>query len=477
MTPVVLLVCVSFFYLVLQQSWHRAAAQEATFLAFTVIFLTLVLTPAELIWLSAFMTLGFIVIEGARRFREHNPTLFIVPLVVLFAVFKRYEIFPLQRFYAHIPELAGLSFIIFRVINVLFEAQESGESPGPIEYVTFCLSPFTYLSGPIQRFRNFREDMARRNDFRLTEVEGASAMTRFMNGVIKAVFIGPFVQGCQFFFMHADKAAIVIRSGGLTTPARYGLAALCYLLFLYLNFSGYTDMMLGLGRLFGFRLPENFNNPFAATSFLDFWSRWHISLSLWFRDYCFSPILKKMIKAGIKNPVLATMPAYFVSFGLLGLWHGRTWPFLLCGLMFSIGSVANHFYNSIVLGGMRKERQKKLNRNRAYQALTSAFTFFYIAVAITGLWLPGPEFAALVRSFGKESAVFSFGLVIMGLATLIHVVRILSLWPPIQKIFLVPVSWFFECKASLMIAVKVALVMVWFFSFSTNLPDFIYQGF
>src|SRR5205085_2944886 len=101
--------------------------------------------------------------------------------------------------------------------------------------------------------------------------------------------------------------------GDLAPASGFGLAAFCYLIFLYLNFSGYTDMMIGLGRLLGFCLPENFDKPFAATSFLDFWKRWHISLSLWFRDYCFTPILKRMIKAGIKDPAVATLPAYFIS--------------------------------------------------------------------------------------------------------------------------------------------------------------------
>ena len=87
----------------------------------------------------------------------------------------------------------------------------------------------------------------------------------------------------------------------------------------------------------GFKLPENFDHPFSSESFLDFWSRLHISLSVWFRDYCFTPILKAMIKVGVKNAVLATFSCLLhLLWTSWGLGNGRTWPFLLRGLMFAV---------------------------------------------------------------------------------------------------------------------------------------------
>jgi D-alanyl-lipoteichoic acid acyltransferase DltB (MBOAT superfamily) len=298
------------------------------------------------------------------------------------------------------------------------------------------------------------------------------------NGLLKVLFIGPFIQGFQSSFSHAPEGATVVAVlHGLSGPVGYGAAALCYLLFVYFNFAGYTDIVIGLGRLFGFHLPENFNKPFAATSFLDFWTRWHISLSLWFRDYCFTPVLKYAIRSGVRNPVVATMPPYFISFGLLGLWHGRTWPFILCGLMFATGSVLNQSWRVVVSRLMSKESLLRLNSNEAWRALASAVTFLYIAIAITGLWLSGPEFSAIVRSFTLPAAALAAIIMILALAVGILVLRIVLARAPARNTLATLVRMTFETETSLAIAIKIFVVIVWYFSFSTRLPDFVYRGF
>jgi alginate O-acetyltransferase complex protein AlgI len=476
--PVAILILLSFIYLVLQQAWPQLAAQDLTFLAFAMCFLLLVMSLTALAWLSAFMALSYVFVLISRRCSKSHPLFLVGPLIILFAIFKRYDILPLQPLYAHIPDLTGLSFVIFRVIMFVFAAREGHIHPDIVTYLNFCLSPFTFLSGPIQRLRAFREDMDRRRNFQLTETEGAAALTRMTNGLLKVLFIGPFLQESQSFFLHAPGGStIVMVSRGLSVSAAYGPAALCYLLFLYFNFSGYTDIVIGLGRLFGFQLPENFNKPFAATSFLDFWSRWHISLSLWFRDYCFTPVLKYTVRAGVKNPAVATIPAYFISFGLLGLWHGRTWPFVLCGFLFATGSVLNHSYRVAISRWMSKERLARLNSNHVWQALGSAVTFFYIAIAITGLWLSGPEFIAILQSFTLGAACLAMAIVTLCLAAGIVVLRIALEKAPVRKTLATLIRLIFETETSLAIAIKIFILIVWYFAFSTHLPDFVYRGF
>ena len=218
-----------------------------------------------------------------------------------------------NRLYVYIPELLGLSYIIFRVLSVILSVQDTGRLPGLVPYLNYCLSMFTFLSGPIQRYRDFDEDIVRRRTFRLGEGELSLGLNRILNGVLKVVYLAPVIQGLQEFFMTAREPGnfAIIRgprsaifhgpldfSGTFAPSLGFGLAALSYLVFLYFNFSGYTDIVIGLGRLVGFRLPENFYKPFSSTNFLEFWRRWHISLSLWFRDYCFSPILKRMGENG-----------------------------------------------------------------------------------------------------------------------------------------------------------------------------------
>jgi D-alanyl-lipoteichoic acid acyltransferase DltB (MBOAT superfamily) len=476
--PVAILILVSSIYLVLHHVWRKLATQDLMFLAFTTSFLLLLMSPAALAWLSAFLALGYSFVLMSRRFAKCHPLFFVVPLIILFATFKRYEIFPLKPLYAHIPELAGLSFVIFRVLMYLFDAREGNLAPEVVTYLNFCLSPFTFLSGPIQRLRAFREDMDRRRNFHLTETEAAEALTRMTNGLLKVLFIGPVIQKFQAFFLHAAQGSTVAAVlHGLSAPVGYGAAALCYLLFLFFNFSGYTDIVIGLGRLFGFHLPENFNRPFAATSFLDFWTRWHISLSLWFRDYCFTPVLKYAVRAGVRNAVVATLPAYFIAFGLLGLWHGRTWPFVLCGFMFATGSVLNHSCRVVASRSMSKESLTRLNSNQLWRALGSAVTFFYIAIAITGLWLTGPEFIAILRSFTLRTACLATLIMILALAVVILLLRVVLEEVPARRMLAGLLRPIFETQTSLAIAIKIFIVIVWYFSFSSHLPDFVYRGF
>jgi alginate O-acetyltransferase complex protein AlgI len=477
MSPIAVLILLSFLCLGLRQAWRKGARHDLAFLAFSIVFLVLILSPAALAWLSAFMAAGYLVVRVAGRFKALHPLLFIGPLALLFAVFKRYDILPLHRLYTHIPEVAGLSFIIFRVIMVLFDAREEKAPTDIATYLSFCLSPLTFISGPVQRLRDFREDMTRSRDFRLAADEGAAALTRMMNGLIQVLLLAPLAQSIQTtFVVAAAESTLVARLPGLFAPVGYGLAALSYLLFLYFNFSGYTDIVIALGRLFGFRLPENFDMPVAATSFLDFWSRWHISLSLWFRDYCFTPILKEMVKAGITNRVVATLPAYFISFGLLGLWHGRTWPFFLCGFLFALGSVANQLVRTAGSRMLGKKRMARLGGNPAWQAVASASTFLYIAIAVLGLWRTGPEVSAILRSFAQPRAFLAVFLLIFALAAGLLLFRILSGTPVIRKTF-GPFRMLFDGQSAFLIALKAFVVIVWYFTLSTHLPDFVYRGF
>jgi alginate O-acetyltransferase complex protein AlgI len=104
------------------------------------------------------------------------------------------------------------------------------------------------------------------------------------------------------------------------------LGALAYTLQIYFDFSGYSDMAIGLGRMFGFRLPENFNRPYSSVSVTDFWRRWHMSLSRWFRDYLYIPL------GGNRGSNVATYRNLYIVFALTGFWHGANWTFLVWGL-------------------------------------------------------------------------------------------------------------------------------------------------
>lgn len=500
MPPVAILVCIVIALSLLQQASPRIGSHPLVFLGFNLIFLALVVQPQALAFLAAFLAVNYLLAAAARRCPAVHMSVFVATTIVMFAIFKKYDILPLQALYAHIPEILGLSYVVFRVLNIIIDVRDADKLPGIVSYLNFCLSMVTFLSGPIQRYRAFSEDMERRRDFRLDEKEGALALTRLMNGIIEVIFLAPLAQGAQDFFMLArlqgqtltDTTGAVAtfhgpmeHLGDLAPSFCFGLAALCYLVFLYLNFGGYTNMMIGLGRLLGFRLPENFDNPFVATSFLDFWKRWHISLSLWFRDYCFmpawsatrAPALKSMMLLGVNDPAIAVLPAYFISFGLLGLWHGRTWPFILCGLMFAIGSSANHLWRSYLSRRANSNVSGQTVRGPLYQSFASALTLFYISVAVTGLWLPEARFTKVLHSFSIRQASVSFALIVVGLTGVLYFGRALLKIEKVQSGTIRRMHYFFEEGTPFLLATKIFLVVAWFFTLSTNLPAFVYQGF
>ena len=141
---------------------------------------------------------------------------------------------------------------------------------------------------------------------------------RFVTGLAKKLLIADPIGQI------AD-AVFGVGAGELTTGAAW-LGVACYALQIYFDFSGYSDMAIGLARMFGFRFPENFNYPYSAVSIQDFWRRWHITLSAWFRDYVYIPL------GGNRFGDCATVRNLWIVFFLTGAWHGASWNFIVWGL-------------------------------------------------------------------------------------------------------------------------------------------------
>ncbi|MEP7116433.1 MAG: MBOAT family O-acyltransferase, partial [Acidobacteriota bacterium] len=171
------------------------------------------------------------------------------------------------------------------------------------------------IAGPIIRYRDIAAQLAQRT---VTRADWAYGARRFVIGLAKKMLVANIVAG------PADQI-FALPPAQLTAPLAW-LAVSCYTLQIYFDFSGYSDMAIGLGRLFGFRFPENFRYPYAAASVQDFWRRWHISLSSWFRDYVYVPLGGNRVSPGRTHVNLVTV------FFLCGLWHGASWTFVAWGL-------------------------------------------------------------------------------------------------------------------------------------------------
>jgi alginate O-acetyltransferase complex protein AlgI len=211
----------------------------------------------------------------------------------------------------------GISFFTFQKISYVIDVYRRNANPttNPIDFSLYVAMFPQLVAGPIVRFKDIWLQMRMRTESFERFYSGA---LRFCWGLAKKVLIA---DACGEI---ADMAFGL--SPDLLDTRTAWLGALAYTLQIYYDFSGYSDMAIGLAALFGFRLHENFNRPYAAISISDFWRRWHISLSKWFRDYLYFPL------GGSRQGNFRTYLNLTIVFLLCGLWHGANWTFIVWGL-------------------------------------------------------------------------------------------------------------------------------------------------
>ena len=211
----------------------------------------------------------------------------------------------------------GISFFTFQAISYVVDVYR-GETQAQDKLVNTALyiSFFPQLiAGPIVRYHDINLQLENR---RITWEKVAEGFRRFVYGLSKKVLISNVLGACTDQIYALEPGAI--------TGAMAWLAAVCYMFQIYYDFSGYSDMAIGLGKMFGFDFPENFNYPYISHSVREFWRRWHISLSTWFREYVYIPL------GGNRKGNRRTYVNLLIVFFLTGLWHGAGWNYILWGL-------------------------------------------------------------------------------------------------------------------------------------------------
>ena len=213
----------------------------------------------------------------------------------------------------------GISFYTFQSLSYTIDVYR-GEVPAqknPIHFGAYVTLFPQLIAGPIVRYIH----VARELDDRAHNWENiALGARRFLIGLSKKILL-------------ADQFALLIklfRQSQESSVLFYWMYAIAFMLNIYFDFSGYSDMAIGLGRIFGFHFPENFNYPYISKSITEFWRRWHISLGSWFRDYVYIPMGGNRVKRS--RWVLNILTVWMLT----GLWHGAAWNFVLWGLMFAI---------------------------------------------------------------------------------------------------------------------------------------------
>ena len=349
--------------------------------------------PWAVLVLAGEGALSYLLGRRITRDRSRGRPLLWAGALVLLAVlaFFKYTGFalsltPLEGLFTPPGWLAplGLSFVTFQQILWLRDCYdgEAGPEVSPLDYAC-CLTFFaTATCGPITRVGELAPQLRRPAPFSWDDL--AAGLYCFALGLAKKVLAaGVFANGANFGYANA----------GNLTPMDTALTVLCYTLQIYFDFSGYCDMASGMARMMGVRLPVNFNSPYQALSVKDFWGRWHITLSEFFRRCVYFPL------GGSRRGTAATCRNIILIFLLSGLWHGAGWGFLVWGALHGLAQAAERLCKGRV----------SLPRPLAW-ALTFAFVNFawvffradslrQAFVLLGGLlhtnWgLPTPEFAA-----------------------------------------------------------------------------------
>lgn len=238
------------------------------------------------------------------------------------------SIFGWEIEYSALPLPVGISFYTFQILSYVIDVYK-GEVKAQNSFVAFgaYISMFPQLiAGPIVQYKDIEQQLFDRT----------VTVEKFYDGII--YFIRGF--GKKILFANTIGAVYTEVMGGEITSLSVvssWLAVICYTLQIYFDFSGYSDMAVGLGKMMGFEFVQNFNFPYKATSIKDFWSRWHISLSGWFRDYVYIPL------GGNRKGTGRTIFNTLVVWSLTGLWHGAAWNFIAWGAFYGVLLILEKF--------------------------------------------------------------------------------------------------------------------------------------
>lgn len=261
----------------------------------------------------------------------------------------------------HALKFLGLSYITFRALDVIFCISDG---------ILKTLSLRTWLgflfffpcisSGPIDRYRRFEKDWVK--------VRTRAEFLEDLDFAVQRTFRGFLYKFIIAALIHAHWLEPLSKHHGPLAIAGYGYA---YTFYLFFDFAGYSAFAVGLSRLFGIRAPENFDRPFLSKNIREFWTRWHISLSFWFRDHIHMRFQLAAAKAKwFKGKYTANYVGLFLTFGIMGVWHGLAWHYILYGL-----------YHAALLSGYdwfaRWNKERKLWRDGRIQRVVDVLLTFH----------------------------------------------------------------------------------------------------
>ncbi len=263
----------------------------------------------------------------------------------------------------------GISFHTFQSMSYTIDAYQGviKTERSFVRFLTFVSFFPQLVAGPIERAHNLLPQLQRTP--RITQQGIADGLSLFLVGFFKKVALADYL---------AKYVDLVYGNPGQFQAPALILATVAFGWQIYFDFSGYTDMARGIAEMMGFRLMLNFNNPYTATGLGDFWNRWHISLSTWFKDYLYFPL------GGSRGSTFQTYRNMFLTMVISGIWHGAAWTFVIWGALHALGRCLTR---EVELTAFYKERLPRLLKQLLVYAFVTFTWIFFRAQSLDDAWL------------------------------------------------------------------------------------------
>jgi alginate O-acetyltransferase complex protein AlgI len=365
-------------------------------------FLIWFTADARSLWpFVAFLVLGYVGVQLVHSARGAFPIVLVLILLSFFWL-KKYAFFPDRAFLAFPYVTVGLSYILFRTLHLVIDTHSGilKQRVGPLSFALYNINFTTLVSGPIQKYPDFIGMLESPACPRPSLLDIGIAVERIIIGFFKTN-----VLALALSQIHTNALAQVLHRetpfGNLWQPI---LVFASYPFFLYCNFSGYIDMVIGSARLLSIALPENFNRPFTSQSFIEFWTRWHITLSEWLKTYVYNPLLMNLMRRFPQprlEPLWAVL-SFFVTFFLIGIWHGQTSAFVFFGFLQGLGVSMNKLFQILMTKFLGRKSYRSFSSQGLYVALSRGLTFSWFAFSLIWFWSSWPQANLLFATIGMK---------------------------------------------------------------------------
>lgn len=346
----------------------------------------------HLLLLILLLVFNYLTLKLAMKFGRYRKIIGIAVIAIslLFLSFFKYDLvkvpilgmFPHLKYFLRPAVFIGISFFSFRLIHIIVDIiNESIVKLDFFHFFNFLMFFPCYLSGPLDRYQRFIGDFeSQEPDGDVSEGQSKSgspeafnAVYRIIKGAFKKTVIANILETFSIFsipnyeLMHFSRLQIL-------------LAVNIYSLVLFFDFSGYSDIAIGISNLFRISTPENFNRPYLSRNIQDFWNRWHMSFTSWLKDYLYFPFGRLLYWLKFTNPILVSCLSFILTFLLAGIWHGDGINFVWYGLYHGSGLAILVFYRSLLRKWLSKSQIQQYEKSWLARGAGMFITLVFVTV-------------------------------------------------------------------------------------------------